>query len=322
MTNLRLLRIVRALSAVPLLVALAVVLFSAIPASAGTAWNGSGSFTFTSTPAPSPCSGSGSGSLELDGTDSALTGSLTFQYTSATSGCSGMFPVGFGGTEGVTMTNSGGTLTGYTAHGDSLQGTLSGDTMHLTVTVVAEQSPGAQCVGFCNTVLQFTFVGSGTISSGGFGFGAGALDPSNPLFVPTILSIGFGFGGIAAANARPPVPTIQTTLPGRPSWWKPLRPGIPASMTANLVSLRDIPIGAVRLSPPRTGMYQGRPTDITRQTHCPRCGASSGYTVAGWFCLNPACARPQAETHFPEIGQAYGQPPMTVPPPPPPPPPT
>ncbi len=318
MTAPRLRRFVRPLSAIPLAASLAVILLSAAPAAAGNAWNGSGSFTFTSTPAPSPCSGTGTASLELDGTDNALTGSLTFQYTGATSGCSGVFPVGYGGTEGLSLTNSGGSLSGHTAHGDAVSGTLSGGTMRLTLTVVAQDSGGGQCVGFCNTVLQFTLTGSGTISSGGFGFGLGALDPSNPLFVPTLLSMGFGIGGIAAANARPPVPTIQSTLPGRPSWWKPLRPGIPASMTANLVSLRDIPIGAARLGPPRTGMYQGTPTDITRQTHCPRCGAPSGYTVAGWFCLSPACARPQAQTYFPQVGQAYGPAPMQVPPPPPP----
>lgn len=321
----RLVRMVRLASILPLAVALAAVLLSAA-AAAGTAWDGTGSFTFTSTPAPSPCSGSGTATISLDGDPSSLTGPLSVTFGSRTSGCAGAGFPSSGSTITVTavMTLSGGTLSGHTVqpngHQDALQGTLSGSTMHLTMTITTEPTPGIQCVGYCTTIFQFTFTGSGSIS-GGFGFGGlGPLDPSNPLFVPTLLSTGFGIGGIAAANAKPPVPTIQSTLPGRPSWWKPLRPGIPASMTANLVSLRDIPIGAVRLSPPRTGMYQGKPTDVTRQTHCPNCGAPSGYTVAGWFCLSPQCARRRGpETLFPQVGQTYGHQPMTPPPPPPPP---
>ena len=319
-----LVRAVRFLSLVPLIIALAAVLLSAAALAAGSAWSGSGTFTFTSTPAPSPCSGQGTATIALDGPDSSLTGTFSVTFGSRTSGCAGAgFPsAGSTITVDVVLTNSGGSLTGYTiqstGHQDPLTGTLSGGTMHLTMTITTELTPGAQCVGYCDTVFQFTLSGSGTMSGGFGGGGLGPLDPSNPLFVPTLLSAGFGIGGIAAANAKPPVPTIQSSLPGRPSWWKPLRPGIPASMAQHVVSLRDIPLGAQRIDQPWIQMQQAKATDPFQKMPCPRCGGTLGYTVAGWFCLNPACARPGGETLFPQVGQAYGPPPMAPPPPPPP----
>ncbi len=175
----------------------------------------------------------------------------------------------------------------------------------------------ASCGGYTNSFDSPPL----TISGGGFG-GLGPLDPSGSLFVPTFTGLILAFIGLGLANARPPVPQIPAVpgaLAGRPAWWRPLRPGVPASMGQHVVSLRDIPVGAERQPQPTIGMEPGKPTDPFQKMHCPYCQGAMGYTVAGWFCLNPACPhrRRPADTLFPQVGQAYGAPPMVPPPPPP-----
>ena len=295
--------------------ALAVFVLGAPLAAAQSTWQGTGTFTFSSTPSVGgPCTGDGTAEIYLDGGDGSMTGTLTVTMGSMTTPCYGYFPSpGSTITTGLFLSGSGSGFSGTNEWGDSVSGSFSGGSLHVTMTITSEPTPGAQCVAYCDTVFEFAFTGSGDLFAG-FG-GLGPLDPSSPMFVPTFLSLAFSFAGIAMANARPPpVPASA----GRPSWWKPLRPGVPASMTAHLVSLRDVPLGAIRQSHPQIPMEQGKATDIGQKMHCPRCTAPLGYTVAGWFCLNPACARPAGpETLFPQVGQGYGQPPMAPPPPPP-----
>jgi len=293
------------------------LLLGAPLAAAQSTWQGTGTFTFSSTPSVGgPCTGSGTAEISLDGDGGTMTGSLTITMGSMTSPCSGYFPSpGSTFTTSLSLSGSGSGFSGSDGYGDAVSGSYSGGQLHMTLTVSTEPTPGIQCVAYCDTLYTFAFTGSGSLF-GGFG-GLGPLDPESALFVPTILSLGFSLGGIAMANAKPPAASLPAPPTGRPAWWKPLQPGIPASMTAHLVSLRDVPLGAVRQGPPRIAMEPGKPTDISQKVHCPRCGATLGYTVAGWFCLSPECARPRGpETLFPQVGQAYGPPPLTPPPPP------
>jgi len=174
----------------------------------------------------------------------------------------------------------------------------------------------ASCGGYVNSFDSPPL----TIGGGGFG-GLGPLDPSSPLFAPTLVGLILGLAALGVANARPPLPRLPAAPgapAGRPSWWRPLRPGVPASMAEHAVSLRDIPIGAERQPQPTIAMEPGKPTDPFQKMHCPFCGGPLGFTVAGWFCLNPGCPhRHGAETLFPQIGQAYGIHPVAPPPPPP-----
>ena len=163
------------------------------------------------------------------------------------------------------------------------------------------------------TATDCTSSESRTISVG-TGLGLGPLDPSSPLFAPALFGLILGLIALAMANARPPLPAAGLVGPGKPAWWKPLRPGIPASMAQHVVSLRDIPLGAPRQEPPAIQMVPGRPTDPFQKMHCPGCGADLGYTVAGWFCRSPTCPLiGAARTQFPQIGQAYGPPPFAPP---------
>ena len=155
------------------------------------------------------------------------------------------------------------------------------------------------------------------VGGGGLGaFGLGPLDPDSALFAPTIIGLVLGLVGLALANARPAVPALPPAPPGsgRPSWWKSLQPGIPASRAQHVVSLRDIPLGAPRQREPRIEMKPGEPTDPFQKQVC-QCGSPLGYTVAGWFCLNPKCPLIDRadSTLFPEVGEPYGPPPLQPP---------
>lgn len=154
--------------------------------------------------------------------------------------------------------------------------------------------------------------------AGGLGaFGLGPLDPDSDTFVPALVGLVLGLVGLAMANARPPAPPPAAFPHGfaRPSWWKALQPGIPASRVWHVVSLRDIPLGAPRQPEPRIQMKPGEPTDLLQKQVCPRCGFPLGYTVAGWFCLNPGCPLIGATdtTLFPGVGQSFGPPPVAPP---------
>jgi hypothetical protein len=158
------------------------------------------------------------------------------------------------------------------------------------------------------------------LTIGGGSGGLGALNPHGPLFAPTVTALFFALIGLAAANTRPLFPGI-TAPPGqpagRPAWWRPrLRPGVPASMAEHAVSLHDIPLGAIRQPQPQISMEPGKATDPFQKMHCPKCGGPMGFTVAGWFCMNPSCKlipEGAGQTLFPTIGQPYGPPPLAPP---------
>lgn len=178
-------------------------------------------------------------------------------------------------------------------------GSFSGDWYHTydvagTYTITASDCQGATDVA--------------TISVGGGGLAL--FDPSSDLFIPTFLGLIFGVIGLAAANATPgtqarsrmanPVGSAPAPPP-RPR----LKPGIPVSMTQHIVSLRDIPDGALRQEPPTIAMRPGEPTDVLQRVTC-SCGAPLGYTAAGWFCTSPTCPLRQpgnATTQFPNVGE-------------------
>ena len=154
--------------------------------------------------------------------------------------------------------------------------------------------------------------------AGGSGeFGLGPLDPASDMFVAAMLSLILALMGLAFALGHPPVPPAPPVQQGpvRPSWWKSLQPGVPASRVWHIASLRDIPIGAPRQREPRLQMAPGEPTDLLEKQFCPDCSFPLGYTVAGWFCLNPKCPRiEQAErTAFPDVGGSYGPPHLETP---------
>lgn len=134
-----------------------------------------------------------------------------------------------------------------------------------------------------------------TITVGGLGFGI--FDPTGDLFLPTflgfvlgIMALGLALGKAAVPKARRPGllgPPAQAAPVPRPPARRRLE-GIPASMVAHLVSLRDIPIGAPRQPQPRIEMVFGTPTDVGQRVTC-TCGGRMGFTAAGWFCLDQGC---------------------------------
>ncbi len=139
--------------------------------------------------------------------------------------------------------------------------------------------------------------------------GLAVFDPSGPIFFPSIMGLFLGLGGLGAALGGPKLPpggpaaaTVQVPPP-RPSRPR-LKPGIPASMVAHLVSLRDVPVGAPRQdvpwpdNVPRIQMVPGQPTDVFQQVSCD-CGGKMGFVAGGWFCLDPKC---------PHITQAANEP--------------
>ena len=132
------------------------------------------------------------------------------------------------------------------------------------------------------------------------------FDPSSPLFFPIFIALVLAFVALILANAKitPPRPRPGArpgTTTGTPQQNAP-RPtpvprlgysGINANMTHHLVRLREVPPGAPvqydPLSPPHIEMQFGRPTDIDQHVNCHACGSKLGYTVEGWFCMNPHC---------------------------------
>ncbi len=146
-----------------------------------------------------------------------------------------------------------------------------------------------------------------TITVGNAG-GLAVFDPSGPFLFPSIMGLVLGLGALGSALGGPKLPPggppAQVPAP-RPRPERPrLRPGIPASMVAHLVYLRDVPVGAPRQdvpwpeNVPRIQMVPGQPTDVFQQVSCD-CGGKMGFVAGGWFCLNPKC---------PHISQAANEP--------------
>jgi hypothetical protein len=141
------------------------------------------------------------------------------------------------------------------------------------------------------------------IEVGGMG---NMFDPSNPMFFLIFFALILAVVALILANARitPPRPRPGArpgSTPGAPQQNAP-RPtpvprlgysGISANMTHHLVRLREVPPGAPvqydPLSPPHIAMQFGKPTDIDQHVNCHACGTKLGYTVEGWFCMNPRC---------------------------------
>lgn len=136
--------------------------------------------------------------------------------------------------------------------------------------------------------------GSKLITIGGIG---NFFDPSNPLFFPIIAAIILAVVAIALANVKIAMPRARPGgLPAAAPAPVPkprLRSGIPADMILHLVRLREVPPGAPMqydpLNPPRIPMVFGQPTNMNQIIMCHACGSKLGYTVEGWFCMNPAC---------------------------------
>ena len=173
---------------------------------------------------------------------------------------------------------------------------------------------------------------SGGTSSGdrvvnvGMGGALGLLDPAGPVFLPALLGLIVGLAAVGVANRRvpgalpggaPPPGGAGGPIPVPPGPPPPtFRPGIPASMTEHFVSLREVPPGSPRqfdaLAPPRIPLVPGTPTDISQPVPCQFCGGKLGYTVAGWFCRNPACAG-RWQPGVPRAGDVYGPQPLQHP---------
>lgn len=142
------------------------------------------------------------------------------------------------------------------------------------------------------------------VGAGGFAI----FDPSGDLFLPTMLGLIFSFLALglalgktkpAAANAKGPFANVQP--PAAPRRLVPITPlGTPYSMVANLVSFRDIPVGARRQPEPRMQFTPGEPTDIRQAPRC-QCGGTLGFAAGGWFCLNPQCPFIVREQPWPRI---------------------
>ena len=163
-----------------------------------------------------------------------------------------------------------------------------------TYTITAEDCPGA---------TDFA-----TISVGAGGFDL--FDPSSALFVPTFLGLVLGLLALGLANARPQGPgrrgAMGAPVPVPPPPARPvLKPGVPASMTQHIVSLRDIPHGALRQPQPTIPIRAGHATNVLQRMNC-QCGAPLGYTAAGCFCTSEACGlrnQQAAASQFVQVGQ-------------------
>ena len=138
------------------------------------------------------------------------------------------------------------------------------------------------------------------IEIGGMG---NIFDPSSPLFLPIFFALILAVIAIVLANARitQPRPRPGATASGAPKQNAPRTTPVPrlgysginANMTHHLVRLREVPPGAPvqydPLSPPNVPMQFGKPTNIDQHVNCHACGTKLGYTVEGWFCMNPRC---------------------------------
>jgi len=153
-----------------------------------------------------------------------------------------------------------------------------------TYTITARES---MCPGSLSITKQIVI--------GGIGF---LFDPASPLFMPVVFSLILAVVGLALANVKIALPRGR---PGAPPQSTPApvpRPrlrysGITADMILHSVRLREVPPGAPMqydpLNGPKIGMVFGQPTNINQRVGCHACGSPLGYTVEGWFCLNPSC---------------------------------
>ena len=106
-----------------------------------------------------------------------------------------------------------------------------------------------------------------------------------------------GLGGIASGIVALAITNVKGVR-GRPTWWRPLQPGVPYFMTNRITSLLDMP----RWRPldlnhhkfekwPKFQMVQGVPSDPWATARCPACGATGlVYTAWGVGCKNPNCS--------------------------------
>jgi len=171
-------------------------------------------------------------------------------------------------------------------------GSFAGDWTH------AYAAEGAYVITATEALCPGTNVDTLTVT-----VGSGLLDPSGPLFMPAVVAVVLGIVGVGLANGKvPPAGGPRRRIGGPGAGGPPVPPprprlrlleGIPASMVAHLVSLRDIPMRA-RLQfpvmrPPRIGIVPGQPTDLWEDVPCQHGCGKLGYTVAGWFCRNPTC---------------------------------
>ena len=145
------------------------------------------------------------------------------------------------------------------------------------------------------------------------GVGLAIFDPSSDYFVPTLFGLGTGLAAVGSAIARPRglqgpgvaqgAPPGDVHQPTEPRARSRLRPGALPSMAMNLVSYRDIPIGAPRQNPdPRIPIIPGQQTDLLTGV-TGTCGHPLGYVAGGWFCLDPACPliQPRGAEPWPRI---------------------
>ena len=133
--------------------------------------------------------------------------------------------------------------------------------------------------------------------------GLAIFNPSGALFLPTVLGLIFGLiaVGLALGKVKPAPAKLAAPPPAVPRL-VPMNPlGTPYSMVANLVSFRDIPVGAPRQEDPRQQFTPGEPTDVTRPPPCPTCRGPMGFAAGGWFCLNPNCPLRQHEAPWPRL---------------------
>ncbi|MFI5418191.1 MAG: hypothetical protein ACHQ2Y_04760 [Candidatus Lutacidiplasmatales archaeon] len=283
------------------------LLVCASPALAGSAWTGTGSVNFSSTPSSyGSCDGSGSSSLDLSGDASSLSGTLMLDLQSVSSACAGSFTMG-PVSDPVTGYASNGYLYLTDSYGDSISGPLNGGSLTLSFTTTSTSGGGAMCVEFCTTTYTIPLSGTGDLSVGGFGLGS--IGATQMIAGVGIVGGVAALGAVAAsaaplggAAAPPPVPPADSGFP-----W--------VSFSDHFGSLAQVPPGSIRQDAPAPGHHLSKPPNGGR---CRCCGAPLFYTVAGWFCPNPAClgrccASGAPQSLFPAPGQPYGAPPLQPP---------
>jgi hypothetical protein len=121
-------------------------------------------------------------------------------------------------------------------------------------------------------------------------------------FLAPIAGIIVGAAAIGGTNPKP--------VPNRPTWWKPLRPGVPYFMTSRITSLLDMPRPLRELNPykhhnelrrwPTFQMEQKVASNPWRELTCPYCGSRGMfYSAWGVGCHNPTCTNNTEEPPFP-----------------------